>query len=332
MDSITPRRGGEGRSPRAIARESRSPAARTARPDTAHAPVTYRRALAEGDATYTRAGVTGRVDSSARHGASAIEYRVAAVTLSPLQLDAFARDGYVRLDAAFAPETAAAARAILWRDLGLAPDDPSGWTRPVVRLGMYTTPPFVEAANTLPLHQAFDQLVGVGRWRRCMAMGTFPVRFPSPVDPGDGGWHVDAGFPGADPVDYFAWRVNAASRGRALLMLFLFSDVSDADAPTRIRVGSQRDVADLLANQGDAGMSFLELAESLAAMPPRDEALATGPAGTVYLCHPFLVHAAQPHRGAVPRFMAQPPLLADGDAIRPGDDTPLARAVREAPT
>lgn len=34
-----------------------------------------------------------------------------------------------------------------------------------------------------------------------------------------------------------------------------------------------------------------------------------GRGGTVYLCHPFLVHAAQPHRGTRPRFMAQPPLL-----------------------
>ena len=41
----------------------------------------------------------------------------------------------------------------------------------------------------------------------------------------------------------------------------------------------------------------------------RSEALATGEAGTVYLCHPFLVHAAQMHRGAVPRFLAQPPLI-----------------------
>jgi hypothetical protein len=28
-----------------------------------------------------------------------------------------------------------------------------------------------------------------------------------------------------------------------------------------------------------------------------------------HLCHPFLVHAAQPHHGTRPRFMAQPPLL-----------------------
>jgi hypothetical protein len=37
-------------------------------------------------------------------------------------------------------------------------------------------------------------------------------------------------------------------------------------------------------------------------------AFATGEPGDVYICHPFLVHAPQPHRGSVPRFMAQPPL------------------------
>ena len=56
-------------------------------------------------------------------------------------------------------------------------------------------------------------------------------------------------------------------------------------------------------------MSFLELglaaAEATEKMP---ETLATGSAGTVYLCHPFLVHAAQAHHGSTPRFMAQPPL------------------------
>lgn len=238
------------------------------------------------------------------------------------QLDAFVRDGYVRVDGAFSPETAAAARAILWRDLGPAPHPP------VVRLGMYMDAPFVEAANTQALREAYDQLAGPGAWQPPRAMGTFPVRFPSPEDPGDGGWHVDAGFPGADPADFFSWRVNAASRGRALLMLFLFSDVGDDDAPTRIRVGSQRDVAALLADRGEAGLSFMALAQALAAGPERPEALAAGPAGTVYLCHPFLVHGAQPHRGTAPRFMAQPPLLCPGEAIPAGSDGPLARAVR----
>lgn len=45
----------------------------------------------------------------------------------------------------------------------------------------------------------------------------------------------------------------------------------------------------------------------------RPLAWATGNAGDVYLCHPFLVHAASwPHRGKAPRFIAQPPLTAVG--------------------
>ena len=54
-------------------------------------------------------------------------------------------------------------------------------------------------------------------------------------------------------------------------------------------------------------------------------ALATGDAGTVYLCHPFLVHAAQPHRGTLPRFMAQPPLLPRGPLPA---DAPVMRPTR----
>jgi hypothetical protein len=105
------------------------------------------------------------------------------------------------------------------------------------------------------------------------------------------------------------WRVNVRSRGRALLMLFLFSDVDEDDAPTRIRVGSHRDVARLLAPEGNQGLSFVELAERLDGLPARPEVSATGEAGTVYLCHPFLAHAATIHKGHSPRFMAQPPLL-----------------------
>ena len=77
------------------------------------------------------------------------------------------------------------------------------------------------------------------------------------------------------------------------------------DAPTRIRVGSHYDIPPLLERFGEDGTCQLSLAETGADRPI---ALATGEAGTVYLCHPFLIHAAQPHRGRRPRFMAQPPL------------------------
>lgn len=189
------------------------------------------------------------------------------------------------------------------------PNKPEAWTQPVIRLGMYSQPQFIESANTPLLHAAFDQLIGAGNWLPCMSMGTFPIRFPSKQDPGDTGWHVDVSFPGTDPANYFEWRSNYRSKGRALLMLFLFSDVGKDDAPTILRKGSHRDIAGMLSECGEEGLSFMELAEAIPTMPKRDEILATGSTGTVYLCHPFIVHRAQCHHGNEPKFMAQPPLL-----------------------
>lgn len=229
--------------------------------------------------------------------------------LSPTQIEDFIADGYLRLDGAFSPSLAEACREILWRDMGCRRDDPASWTRPVVWLGGYHQPPFIEAANTPILTTAYDQLVGVGRWVPMQGLGTFPVRFPAQQDTGDTGWHIDASFPGPDSAagDFLSWRVNVHSRGRALLALFLFSDVGEHDAPTRIRIGSHRDVARLLAPAGEAGIALRDL--DLSVGRDRPEVLATGNAGTVYLCHPFLVHAAQVNRGHAPRFLAQPPLL-----------------------
>lgn len=230
--------------------------------------------------------------------------------ISAAQVEQFIQAGYVRIDRAFPRELAEEGRAIMWRDIPCDPHDPATWTKPVIRLPGYGGGPFRTAANTPVLHAALDQLVGKGRWLPRDGLGTFPVRFPHPDDPGDAGWHVDVSFPGedGDPAaqhDFSSWRVNVASRGRALLMLFLFSDVGTEDAPTRIRVGSHMDMARFLEPAGEAGMSRMNLGGIGADRPP---ALATGEAGTVYLCHPFLVHAAQRHRGSAPRFMAQPAL------------------------
>lgn len=160
------------------------------------------------------------------------------------------------------------------------------------------------------------------------------MRFPSQADPGDLGRHVDLSFPGgtgdAEDRDYSAWRVNAMSRGRALLMLFLFSDMGEEDAPTRIRVGSHFDVAHLLAPAGEAGMAHLQLGDMGA---EREIALATGKAGTVYLCHPFLIHAAQRRHGRTARFMSQPPLGPAVPLCLERDDgaySPIEIAIREA--
>ena len=253
-------------------------------------------------------------------------------SLNPQQIQSFITDGFVRINNAFSTDLANEARNILWNDIPANPSDGTTWTKPVVWLGMYSQEPFVKAANTSILHSAFDQLVGKGKWIPCMSMGAFPVRFPSETDAGDTGWHVDAGFPGNDPNDFFAYRINVHSKGRGLLMLFLFSDVDEQDAPTRIIKGSHMDVARLLEPEGEEGLSFLELANKLPGLPIREEALATGKAGTVYLCHPFLVHAAQRHRGKAPKFMAQPPLLVRSgfDIHGAGPCSPVEEAIRNA--
>ncbi len=256
-----------------------------------------------------------------------------AYPLSDAQIASFISDGFVRIDNAFPEALADECRAILWQDAGVDPDDPSTWTGPVIRLGHYGQAPFRAAANTPLMHLAYDQLVGTGRWQPPAALGTFPIRFPSPDDPGDAGWHVDVSF-GFDSPDFLDWRANIVSRGRALLMLFLFTEVGEADAPTRIRVGSHHDVARRLAPAGEAGMALRELAATdFAESAHRPERAATGAPGTVYLCHPFLVHAAQPHRGTRPRIMAQPPLLPTGQLLleRPdGAYSPVETAIRAA--
>lgn len=117
-----------------------------------------------------------------------------------------------------------------------------------------------------------------------------------------------------------------------MLLLFLLSDTGALDAPTRIRVGSHRLVPPVLREAGSEGLAFDHVAHRLSGLDELPIAFATGAAGDVFLCHPFLVHAASwPHRGHVPRFLAQPGL----DPAAPleleradGDYSPVERAIR----
>lgn len=253
--------------------------------------------------------------------------------LSNKEIEQFIVDGFIRIDNAFSPELAKDAMNILWNDIPFERTNPASWTEPVVWLGMYSQEPFIASVNSPELHSIFDQLVGAGRWIPCKSVGAFPVRFPSEKQSNDDGKHVDAGFPGDDPSNYFEWRVNIRSKGRALLMLVLFSDVSENDAPTVLYKKSHHDTAKLLATKGESGLSFMELAEKTNEFPNREKLYATGKAGTIYLCHPFIVHSAQAHKGTVPKFMAQPPLLlrTELNLVDSQDGfTPVEQAIRLA--
>lgn len=221
--------------------------------------------------------------------------------LAPSELAAYERDGFIRLEEAFPRELARRCREWLWDAIDEDPDAPATWSRPVVRVYDHGTMEMVEAARSPRWVAAIHEVAGpdVAPWP-CVA-GTTAVRFPIEGEPGDDGWHIDGSYAGPDG----GFWANHRSRGRALLMLVLFSEVGEEDAPTRLRVGSHRLVPDVLRPHGEDGVDVMQLQ-----LPPEVHdlplALATGAPGDVYLCHPFLVHAAQRNRGSQPRFLAQP--------------------------
>jgi hypothetical protein len=240
------------------------------------------------------------------------------VVLNPEQIEHFVDRGYVRLEAAFSPELAARCRALLWEQMApLAPDDPAMWDRPVVRLPSQLAPPFREAVTSPRWLTAIAELAGPKALAHPHLAGTVAVRFPVAGDSGDDGWHIDTSIE-RDGV----WWANHRSDERALLMLVLFSDVGPDDAPTRVRAGSHHDIARALAWFGEGGLAPDGLGPFVGATSDRPVELATGQAGDVVLCHPFLVHAAQAHHGTEPRFLAQPGVLLT-ESYTPADRYPV---------
>ncbi|MFI6044727.1 phytanoyl-CoA dioxygenase family protein [Nocardia sp. NPDC051321] len=230
------------------------------------------------------------------------------MTLDRGQITRFIEDGFVRVEAVFSRVIAQQCLEIMWLDTGCDPDDPAGWKTPMIRLPGYDTEPFRTAAQMPVLEQAFDQLVGPGRWARRSGIGAIAVRFPHADPPSDDYWHFEGSYlPEGWTGHSFT---NYRSRARALFMFVLFTDVTDLDAPTRIRVGSHLAVPPRLFRYGDEGIDATRIGETgvLEATAELPVTQATGAAGDVYLCHPFLIHAAQAHRGTTPRFMGTPTL------------------------
>jgi hypothetical protein len=223
--------------------------------------------------------------------------------LSHEQLAAYDRDGVVLLEGAFSREVAERCCAHLWAQIAQRPDDPSTWDQPSVRLMDHGDPAFFEGQQSPRWLEAIAQVYGADAQPHPLISGTSVIRFPVDAEPTDAGWHIDASYVGPDG---WFW-VNHRSRDRAGLLLVLLTDTGPDDAPTRIRLGSHRTLQEVLVPFGEEGVSGMEvpLPDELENLPL---ALATGRAGDVYLCHPFLVHAAQAHRGTTPRVLAQPPV------------------------
>nr|WP_090341847.1 mitomycin antibiotics/polyketide fumonisin biosynthesis protein [Mycolicibacterium malmesburyense]CRL71938.1 mitomycin antibiotics/polyketide fumonisin biosynthesis protein [Mycolicibacterium malmesburyense] len=232
-----------------------------------------------------------------------------------VDLDAFVTDGYVKIEAAAPRDVADAARAALWQQLELSPDEPDTWVKPVCwAADMTGSGPFGELTRSPKLAAALDRICGAGGWSPLGALGNIPVRFPVSPPDDDRGWHIDANTPQADG----AWAVTG--RPHTALLLTLLSDVGPDDAPTRIRVGSHRDVARVLGPEPVELTAMGRLVDDASAGRP--VAHATGEPGDMYVVHPFTAHAADEHRGRTPRFMAQSPILLTRP-LTPTSSSPL---------
>jgi hypothetical protein len=227
-------------------------------------------------------------------------------------------------------KTVAACRELIWAEmegLGVRHDDPGSWPPLVEGLDDLTGEPFSAAYMSPVLTAAYDELIGPGRWMPDVDIGeAVVVRFPA-EDRANAGYHIEGSFdpPRGKPGRYW---VNVRSRARGLLALFLFTDVGRADAPTRLVCGSHMAVPEFLAPYGETGTDAdAEFWRPSALCMP--VAHATGKAGDVFLCHPFMVHTATwPHRGTGPRMIAQPAVNApDGFTVDGSDPSPVAQAI-----
>jgi len=242
-----------------------------------------------------------------------------------LDIEGFVRDGYAVVRGAFDAATAAACRETIWavlREQGVREDAPATWP-PLVHIDIPGGGLLDVAAMAPALISAYDELIGPGRWTpHVNAGGAVVVRFPS-QDRANAGYHIEGSYSGPD-----GYWVNVRSRARGLLALLLFTDVGPGDAPTRLVCGSHLHVPEFLAPYGEAGTS----ADAEFWRPSvlcRPVAHATGRAGDVFLCHPFMVHTATwPHRGAAPRMIVQPAVhVRDGFALDGSDPSPVAQAI-----
>ncbi len=216
--------------------------------------------------------------------------------------EAFAAEGFVKVERAAPGDVADAARAALWRGLAASSDDPTTWTQPVLWTADLTGDgPFGEIARSAALADVLNQICGDGGWLPRGSLGNIAVRFPVSPAADDRGWHIDLNTPLPDG----SWVVSG--RPQTLLLLTLLSEVTLDDAPTRIRVGSHLDVAATLGDRQLDAVTAGALVDNASATRPVRHA--TGRPGDIYVVHPFTVHAADEHRGVTPRFMAQAPVM-----------------------
>jgi hypothetical protein len=224
------------------------------------------------------------------------------------EIESFVERGWCRLERAFTPGQARAARTIVWQRMwekrGISESDPATWP-PVFDIEEHLHHPQVLECFTDRLASAIEQLLGAGRWSGARQWGLWPVNFHYGRDERDPvpqwGWHIDG--------NWFRHTLDCPKQG--LLVIGLFCDVEPEGGGTVVAGGSHHRTARVLAAHPD-GLSHRELFEHVLAEPIGDFEELTGAAGDVVLAHPFLFHTRGFKRRGSPRVISntEAPLVA----------------------
>jgi len=256
--------------------------------------------------------------------------------LSPDQLTAFERDGFLRVSGAFSREAARAMEDRIWtalqRKFDVCREDPATWKLPL-GLGLQRLKKervFAPIGDEKTL-EALDDLLGPDRWVRPEHWGQFLVSFPNPeAGPWTvpSGWHTD--FPYIAPRD----RVFGA------LVFSFLSEVPARHGGTVVVAGSHRVIRrfidarpkltsqkmkvvrkalmhsdpwlralstdgedDVDRERGDRIDRFMRAEHTIADIAVRVVEL-TGEPGDLVIGHPWLLHSGAANCGERPRFMS----------------------------
>lgn len=247
---------------------------------------------------------------------------------SPAEIEQFQEDGFVLLPQAFPRSAATQIRDELWKQTGLAPDDPATWTKPLVHLKTTLTGPLAEPVFTQRMFDAFDDLMGENRWNYSPSLGWWPISFPNfeekPWQAPETGWHVDG--------IQFHHHLNSPNQG--LLSIFLFSDIAPGDGGTALSLGSHKITARILQDAEPDGLDVHELTKRVNAHPRERVIETTGEAGDIALMHPFMSHARSANTGERVRFICNPCFSLkepmNFERASENEHSPVEAAIREA--
>ena len=229
-----------------------------------------------------------------------------------IDVEGFIEDGFTVLRGAVPRTVAAAVLAVL--ESTAEPSHGEAWR--IEQRSIYDMPILVEAV-TEAVRACFDALAGTGGWHLAANWG-FPWRCPGPIE---AMWHIDG--------DWFTHHVWSGEQ--MLTPIFLWHDVDQDGGPTLLARGTHREVARLLASREPEGVPGDRIGRAVhEAINVVDAVPATGTAGDVYVCHPFLGHSFSPIGPAEPRVISNVCVHGRSTIDLHNPLTPVARAVANA--